>query len=441
MIGPRRARSAGRDSPRPSGALPWAVYDLANTMYSMNVVTLFFSQWVTVDRGREDLWFSAFYGASMLLVAVTVPYLGLWSDRGGRRLLFLGIFTAVAVAATAALGGLTRIPGTAGLLLALSVFALSNYAFQGGLVFYNALLPAVSTPATRGRVSGLGVALGYVGSFLGMFLVVPFVEGTWPLLGTEAPWVSAGGRAAAFLPTAALFALFSLPIFLRVREPATAPGRRPGWGEAWRDLRATLADTRRYPGVGWFLLANFLILDAIHTIIVFMAVYAEKVVGLPDSAKAAFFMLATIPAVFGSFLAGWLADRHGARRVFLVTAWLWVAGPLVVAIFPSAPVFYAMGAVIGLLLGSLWTSTRPFLLSLIPAGEEGLVFGLYALCNKTAAVIGPQIWGITVLLGASLGPARYRLAIVVLALVTAAGAFLLGRVPDRRPVTGARARG
>jgi UMF1 family MFS transporter len=91
-----------------------------------------------------------------------------------------------------------------------------------------------------------------------------------------------------------------------------------------------------------------------------------------------------------------------------------------------------MGACIGILIGSLWTTTRPFLLSMTPEGEEGRVFGLYAFCNKTAAVIGPQIWGITVILGASLGTDRYRLAILVLAAVAALGTLLLHRIPPRR---------
>ncbi len=415
----------------PRGAVAWSLYDLANTVYSMNVVTLFFSQWVTVDRARQDLWFSLFYGGSMLLTAVTLPYLGVWSDRGGRRLRFLAAFTALAVAGTAALGGLTRLQGSVAFVASLTVFALSNYGFQGGLVFYNALLPAVSTNRTRGWVSGLGVGLGYVGSFVGMLLVVPFVDGKVPLLNLTLPWITPGGRTAAFLPTAALFALFSIPIFVRVREPRSAGGPRPSWREAWGDILAAVADARRYPGVGWFLLANFLILDAIHTAIIFMAVYAQKVVGLPDSAKAAFFMLATVPAVGGSFLAGWLSDRYGPRKVFLVTAWLWVVCPVVVAVTTSVPVFYAVGGVIGVLLGSLWTTTRPLLLTLTPEGEEGRLFGLYALCNKSAAVLGPQIWGLTVLLAAPLGAARYRLAIVVLALVAAVGATLLARVPDR----------
>jgi UMF1 family MFS transporter len=416
----------------PRGAVAWAFYDLANTIYSMNVITLFFAQWVTVDRGRQDLWYSLFYGGSMAMVALTLPYLGLWSDRGGRRLLFLGIFTAVSVGATATLGWVTNLPGTAGVLIALSVFALSNYAFQGGLVFYNALLPAVSLPETRGRVSGFGVALGYLGSFVGMLLVTPFVEGKMPLLGLTVPGVHAGGRTAAFLPTAILFGLFALPIFLRVHEQRGPVGPGPSWREALREIRATLADSRRYPGVLVFLAANILILDAVQTVIIFMAVYAQKVLGMPDSAKVVFFMLATIPAIAGSFLAGWVADRIGARRTLIGTAWLWAACLLAVALVPSDAVFYAIGGVVGALLGSLWTASRPLLLTLTPPGEEGRLFGLYAFTNKASAVVGPLLWGLVVLAAEGLGNGRYRLAVGILSIMVVTGAVLLQRVPDLR---------
>jgi UMF1 family MFS transporter len=413
----------------PRGALAWALYDLGNTIYSLNVVSLFFVQWVTVDRGREDLWFSLSYSGSMLLVALSLPYLGLWSDRSGRRLTFLGVFTAVCVVATAALAWATRVPGSVGLVYALMLFAVSNYGFQGGLVFYNSLLPQVSSERMRGRVSGLGVALGYAGSFLGLLLVVPFVEGEVPLLGWRPPFLEPGGRSAAFVPSALLFALFAVPLFARVREPSRRRLPRPGWKEAWRDLLGMLRDSARHPGLGRFLIANFLLLEGIHTAIIFISVFAEKVVGLPDTAKATFFMLATGPAVLGSLGAGWAVDRFGPRRVFTITAWSWVVCPILIALAPWRPVLYGTGAIIGILLGSLWTTTRPFLLSLIPPGREGRAFGLYAMSNRAAAVLGPQIWGITVLLGSSLGPDRYRLAIVVLALVAATGAFLLRGIP------------
>jgi UMF1 family MFS transporter len=100
-----------------------------------------------------------------------------------------------------------------------------------------------------------------------------------------------------------------------------------------------------------------------------------------------------------------------------------------VASTSSVVVFYVIGGVVGALLGALWASSRPWLLSLTPAGEEGRIFGLYAFANKAAAIVGPIIWGLIVLLFDSLGPARYRLAIAVLAGICAVGAWLLVRVP------------
>ena len=294
-------------NPLKRGAVSWAMYDLANTIYSMNVVSLYFSQWVTVDRGKQDLWFSMAYGISMALVALTLPYFGLWADKTGRRLQFLAIFTGMSVLSTAALGGLTQGAGHLVFFTALGVFALSNYGFQGGLVFYNALLPQVSTPQSRGRISGLGTAAGYFGSIMGMFLVLPFVEGRFPFIEADLP-ISGSGRSGAFLPTAILFGLFALPIFVTLRDKRTNTPS-PEFREAFEDLKQVILDRRRYPGVGRFLLANILLLEGVHTAILFMAVFSGKVMGLPDEAKVVFFILATVPAILGSMAAGWLCDR------------------------------------------------------------------------------------------------------------------------------------
>ncbi|MFQ5893973.1 MAG: MFS transporter, partial [Nitrospinota bacterium] len=142
----------------------WCLYDFANTIFSMNVVSLYFPLWLTADLGGADLWVSLANSGSMALVALSMPLLGVQADYGQRRRLFLITFTAVACAATAVIG----LGGRASVAVAVAAFMVANYAYQGGLVFYNAFLPAVAEPDRVGAISGYGVALGYVGAIGGM---------------------------------------------------------------------------------------------------------------------------------------------------------------------------------------------------------------------------------------------------------------------------------
>jgi UMF1 family MFS transporter len=134
----------------------WALYDFANTIYTMNVVSLYFSLWITVDNGREDILVSAANSVSMALVALSMPLLGAISDQIRRRMPFLIGLTGCCILFTALIGlvGQSGLAADVKVWAAVIFFVVANYAYQGGLVFYNALLPQVSTPRTMGRISG-----------------------------------------------------------------------------------------------------------------------------------------------------------------------------------------------------------------------------------------------------------------------------------------------
>ncbi len=125
----------------------WGMYDFANTIYSMNVVSLYFPLLITTDLGGKDIFVSVANSASMLLVVTTMPFLGILSDRLGKRTPFLLLFTLLSVVATAFIGILA---GKSILLVSLA-FILANYGFHGGNVFYNTLLGQVSDEGTHGR--------------------------------------------------------------------------------------------------------------------------------------------------------------------------------------------------------------------------------------------------------------------------------------------------
>ncbi|HEX5856074.1 MAG TPA: MFS transporter, partial [Thermoanaerobaculia bacterium] len=146
--------------------LAWSLYELGATSFAMNLLSLHLPLDIAgrVPRGSEK--FSLAFGLSMAIVAVAAPFLGHLADRAGKRR-FLTPFVLAGVGFT----GLVAAPGPVPRVLAL--FALANIAFQCAYVFYNAMLSDVSDSSNAGRVSGYGVAAGYLGSLLGMIIAVP----------------------------------------------------------------------------------------------------------------------------------------------------------------------------------------------------------------------------------------------------------------------------
>lgn len=443
----------------------WALYDFANTIFSMNIATLYFNLWLISDLGASNSAIALGNGVSSALVALSIPILGAISDVRRRRVPWVIWLTLIAVAATFAIGilGQQMVPlygegvlggtprpadwhiGGAPLVWIVVAFIVANYAYQGALPFYNAMLPELAPVEERGRLSGLGTAVGYVGSIVGVVMIAPFFNGSVAglvqlppsvtgALRTLVPFTSHAGRVSTFVPTALLFLLFSIPFFLFCRDHDPAPSKQPiPWREAFRSLLATVRDSRRHPGALRFIIASFMYQDAIGTIISFMAVYAVEAMGFQAGTEVRLFVILTVPAVFGSYLAGILVDRIGPKRTIMLVIAAWIALLIAMILAPSRAAFWAVGFGIGLIYGGVWTAERPLLLTLIPDKEAGRFFGLMVLSARAAAVLGPFIWaaavdGLTPHFGKAIA---YRAAVGTVAVGMMLSLVLLAGVPDR----------
>ena len=444
----------------------WALYDFANTIFSMNVATVHFSVWLIKDLGASSTLYALGNGVSSFLVVLSVPVLGALSDARRRRKLWVVGFTIASCIACAAIGilGQTILPivgaQTIGGMTTTSAwhptfdtftwvivaFIIANYAYQAAQPFYNAMMPDLAPPEEQGRLSGIGTAVGYVGTIVGLLLIFPFFGGELPLLGplpagfistlrALVPYTNHAGRVSTFVPTALLFLLFSLPLFIFCRDHYPVVGKTAiNWRQAFRNVLNTLHDARRYPGALPFILASFLYQDAIGTIVSFMAIYAIKAMKFPDGTETTLFLVLTIPAIFGSYLAGILTDRFGAKRTLVLTIVGWIILLVAMVLVPSQKAFWGVGLLIGLIFGGVPTAERPLLLSLVPTEEAGRFFSLMLLSSRAAAVAGPIIWGITV---DTLEPSRgtglaYRMAVLTVIAMFATSLVLMRRVPDSR---------
>jgi UMF1 family MFS transporter len=443
----------------------WALYDFANTIFSMNVSTLYFTVWLVSDLGVSNTMDAAAGAISSALVFLSIPFLGALSDVRRRHKPWVIGFTVLSCACVALMGILGQrlfpltgeavdtpaaVPqgwhaGGAPLFWLLAAYVLAGFAYQAAQPFYNAMLPELAPPEEQGRLSGFGTAIGYVGSIAGVLFVAPFFNGKLPAVGqlsdgamrtlhSIVPFTSHGGRVSTFVPTALLFLLFSLPLFLVCRDHNPAPPGTPiDWRRAVREVFHTIRDAKRHPGTLRFIVASFLYQDAIGTIVGFMTLYAVKAVGFTKGSEVGVFLVLTIPSIFGSFIYGHLVDRFGAKRSLMWTVLVWIGLLFLMVAVPGKTAFWVVGFAIGLNFGGVPTAERPVLLSLVPDVEAGRYFSLMLLSSRAAAIAGPLIWGITVDgLEPSLGTSfAYRAAVVTVALMFVVSAIVLRGVPDR----------
>ena len=403
--------------------IAWALYDFANTVYSYAIVSYAMGLWVVSDTrlGAADgqFWFGIANAASVGINALVSPVLGAMSDRTGRRLPYLMFFTAQCVIATAAIG---LIPTGASTLtwLGLVLFTVANFSYQAALIYYDATLPVVSKPTSRGRVSGIGVAVGYIGTIVIAMLILILDSGSGPLT---------------FFMAALLFALFAAPIFLIVKEPA-GTGQRFRVGDAiasWSQLRTTLDHAREVPGLLRFLVARFFYTDPVNTVIVVMSVFAVKAIGLTEKEANLVLLGLTVAAVLASFGWGFLVERIGPKRTLQIVLASWCLGLLIAASVLALPTFLIAGILLGSGLGGVWTSDRVFMLRLSPPDKIGEFFGLYGLAGKFSAVTGPVLYGVIVSFGLNngWGSAAYQAGILSFLVLMVIGYWLLRAVPDR----------
>ena len=388
--------------------LAWCLFDFANSAYSaVIVVTVFSVYYVTHIVGNEhglgDLWWGRAISMSLLLVVLSGPFFGALADRAGMRKRFFIAFTGLCIGCIALFATLEQ-----GMIVrGFALIAVANFAFESSQIYYNAYLPDIAPPERLGTVSGLGFAIGYLGSIVGLVVALPLVNAKqFNLI-----WIL----------VAAFFAVFSIPAFLAMPTDRANPDRRVNFAHIFRDVLGNERLRR-------FLLAYFVYFDGVETTIVFSGIFAATTLKFTTPEVIKLFLAVQFSALAGALLLARPTDRWGAKRVISLTLLLWVGVSIGAYLAQSKATFTAVAVTAGLGLGSIQAASRALMASLIPRGKESELFGFYALCGKSSSILGPLVFGAVSYLAGN-----QRAAVAAVGVFFIVGLLLLQRVRSASP--------
>ena len=411
----------------------WCMYDWANSSFATvilaAVLPVYFVTLVPEEGARISLfgWHrllpaSALWAysvsLSMLIVAITAPYLGALADRKSLHRKFLITCCLVGSFTTGLLYFAT--PGR--YIMAVFIFIFANISFAGGNIFYNAFLPKLAASHELDRLSSRGFAFGYIGGGLALLIVFAMIMGSESL---GFPDKGAATRTG-FLLTGIWWLLFAIPTFYFV-QVHSAPILPQVLHKGIKGYFRTLAEIRHYPTLFLFLIAFLFYNDGIQTIIVVAAIFGRQELALSQGTILACFLMIQFVAMPGTLLFGKLAEIFGAKRSLYIALFLFICVTVYAYFINKAWEFWILGFVIAIILGGSQAVSRSLFSSLIPEGKHAEFFGFYAISAKFASVIGPFVFAlITDLTGSA------RLAILALTSFFIIGIILLTFVDTSR---------
>ena len=451
--------------------IAWGLWDWGSAAFNAVITTFVFTVYLVSDsfgpKADNESALSIGLAVAGLFIALLAPVTGQRSDRGGRTVFWLGGYTAVVVVVSAFLFLVRPEPGY--LWLGIVLLGVGNIFFELASVNYNAILNHLASKDRIGAVSGLGWGMGYLGGIVLLLILYVALVGPSPLI--SFPAGTGMGVRVAMLVSAVWFGLSALPVLINrsrrlgrtgaeasddeVSEgmASAEPGRDRAGMEAepeeavshqgehkeslltsYKLLWRTLLQLHNFqPRLLWFLLAAAVFRDGLAGVFTYGGIIAQNTFGFSSGDVIIFAIVANIVAGIATIGAGRLDDRFGPRNVIMASLIiLVVAGLLVFFLHTAGTVaFWILGLLLSACVGPAQSAARSFLARLIPEGQEGEIFGLYATTGRAVSFMAPMMYGVFIYLGTRVvGPGANYWGILGIVTVLATGLLLMLRVGD-----------
>ncbi len=398
----------------------WASYDFANSLVSI-VFFLYFAQWLVIDRGVSDFSFNITFTISTIMLLFTVPFTGSILDKHLRRITGLrySTFITMILYGLCALGTIYNKD-----LFALIFFTLGTYTYILSFTFYTPLIKDISSKKNIGFVSGLGIALNYLGQILGLVIVLPLSTGMINFFGGSP-------RAETLLPAVIIFTLLSLPMLIFFHEPK----KKYIQFSVREKIKETIKETKillSIKNVCFFLLAYFFFNDAVLTASVNFPLFLEQVWHVSDTIKTFILLGILLTSGLGGMISGKVADKFGHKKTLSIILWGWLIILPAIALSTNFALLVVLTTLMGFWFGASWTVSRSVMSNISPKGKHNLTFAYFGLAERASSFLGPIVWGLVVSGLVNLGSIRYRISTIAVTLFIFLGIFMLSKVKEQK---------
>jgi MFS transporter, UMF1 family len=418
----------------------WAMFDFANSSYTTVVITIaygkfFVSNIVPAESVTRDTYWSVAIILSTVLNLFLSPVAGAVIDYSGRKKAALITSCLICSVATASLAFV----GPGDVWPAIGLIVLSNAAFMLSESFCASFLPELSTPATMGRISGIGWGIGYLGGLISAFIALKLII-TSDAANT-ALYVADNQRA--MVAVGIFFLTAALPTFILVKNRSVpAPGfEQAGFGRLVKtgisEFKNSFAIAARHKILFQFLFAFMVYMAGLDAIVKFVGIFAEQEVKLTNNELVYLFLVLQVSAAAGALGFGWLESRIGPKKTVMLTLAWWIVGVLGIYFMdpighalgvPPKHVFYVLGIFAGAGIGSTQASSRTVVGLLAPPDRTAQMFGFWAVFSRLGTILGASFGFVAD------GFQSRRAAVLLVLVFFVVGALLLSRVDVDRGI-------
>jgi UMF1 family MFS transporter len=366
--------------------MAWYFYDFGNSAYAAVVLLAIYSAYFkeSVVGGAEGsrLWGIA-VGIAMLVVAILSPIFGTLADFSGAKKRFLFFFTSLSCVFTALLFFVEQ----GNVFIGMLFFILAEIGYRSSQVFYDALLPEISTPEDIGKISGNGWAIGSVGGIVCLLIVLTLI-------------LTIGGPLVvrlSFIITAVFFAASAVPVFLWLREraePQPLPAGDNYLTVAAKRLSATFRDVRHFREAIKFIIAFLIYNDGIIMALDFAAIIGAVLYGMNQQQLIILMILVQVASIGGAYLFGLLASRVSSKRSLVISLALMIGAVAWMLFNQTLTGFFVIAALAGFALTGVQSVSRTLVGEFSPPGKSAEFYGFFSVAGRTSSFIGPTIYGL-----------------------------------------------